>query len=534
MKKHLIKFLALISIISTLPAKPLDSIDIAEIRAHIEFLASPELEGREVGSNGCAVTAKYIATRFKEFGLQSLPGAEDFYQRVTLSSMKTDYENSGITIVDDKGETRLLYSQDYYFFPKGGDDAGIVGELALCGYGITAPEYQYDDYAGFEVRDKIVVVFNGEPQENDSASVFNGTKKTKYSMVVVKARIAQEYGAKALMVVQTSRQIPTEIAVENYLKKAYKPIYQLPEKTGDFPVFYITQKGYDKIFSDIDLGIYLKQIDSDLQTGAFNLNKSAKIKIRFKEKTEVITHNVIGYLPGMDAKLSQEHLIIGAHYDHEGKSEEGIFLGADDNASGVAGLLELAQAFSQNPKKPKRSIVFIAFTAEEKGMLGSQYYTAHPLLSLDKAVAMINMDEIGRNGAGTLRGASAPDLETAGGNYLMVLYSAQAPLLEELNSKANREIGLNLDFDANVNFGGSVGSDQAYFHNAGIPALFYFTGFHPDYSRPSDSPDKINYPKLNRIVNLIYNVSEELLDSKTRPYFDHSIKSVAKKQRMTF
>jgi Zn-dependent M28 family amino/carboxypeptidase len=275
-------------------------------------------------------------------------------------------------------------------------------------------------------------------------------------------------------------------------------------------------------------------IDTDLQTGAVPLNKHTNIKIRFKDKIEVVTNNIIGYLPGVDAELSQEYLVIGAHYDHEGKSEEGIFLGADDNASGVAGLLELAQAFSQSPSKPKRSILFIAFTAEEKGLLGSAYYTSHPLLPLNKAIAMINMDEIGRNGAGTFKEMNAPDLETTGSNYLMVLYSAQTPLLEALNKEANREIGLDLDFDPNINFSSSGNSDQTNFHNAGIPSLFYFTGFHPDYSRPSDTPDKINYQKMTSIINLIYNVSEELLNAQIRPTFDNSIKSVPKKPRMTF
>ena len=377
---------------------------------------------------------------------------------------------------------------------------------------------------------------SGEPQESDSNSVFNGVRSTKYSIPMLKVKTAAANGAIALLIMRApvETQLPMEIQIQKYRSRLEKPIIQLPDNSNSPPLIYLLEKtAQDILENEVNLIEYQEQIDNTLSSNPLLLKYTTiQISLKFKDKRQFHSPNIVGLLPGSSDILKDEYLIIGAHYDHEGIGKEGIFRGADDNASGVAALLELAQAFSLLPHKPPRSILFISFAAEEKGTLGSQYYIEHPLLPLENAIAMINMDEIGRNGAATFGGMHNPNLEQEAENYLMLLYSAQTPLLEKLNLQVNEKIELDIDFDPNTKFYGA--SDHIHFHNHDIPSVFYFTGFHLDYSSVDDTPDKINYDKLGKIGKLIYGFSERLLNLESKPLFDHSIKEVEKKQRMTF
>ena len=510
-------------------------INISDLQTHIEFLASFELEGREAGYHGAEVAARYIATRFMNYGLTSPEGAENYYQQIPLVVMRPDFENTVLTLKTAQ-ETRIFVTdKDVFFFPKGGDNDSFSAPVVLCGYGITAPEYQYDDYAGVDVSGKIVLIMNREPQEMDTNSVFNGVKNTKYSIPMVKARIAKENGAKALLIMEQPGKAPIEETLDKYRDRLQKPIVQLAGKTESLPVFYLTAETAQEILrGKVDLTEYHTGIEHDLTVNPIEIEGiTLDLKIRFKERLETQTPNVVGILEGSDPKLKDEYLIIGAHYDHEGIGEEGFFPGADDNASGVSVLLELAEAFSSQKKAPKRSILFISFGAEEKGTLGSLYYSLNPLLPPGKATAMFNMDEIGRNGAANYRGMFDRQLADKGTNLLMFFYTAQTPALEKFAGEANKGIGLDLDFDPNTSFYGN--SDHVHFHDLKIPAVFFFTGFHPDYTKPSDTPDKINYSKMERIGKLIYRMADKTLNAKEKLIFDESITEVKnKKKRMGF
>lgn len=512
------------------------SITAAELRSHVEFLASPELEGREAGHLGAEIAARYIASHFKGLGLEAPEGASDYYQEVPLVVMRPDFQRTIMSVVIKNDTTDFITDEDVYFFPKGGDDTDITAKVVLCGYGITAPEYDYDDYREADVEGKIVLIFNREPQENDSNSVFNGAENTKYTIPMVKARIAKEHGAQALLIMRppVESQPPIESTLNRYRERLKKPIVQLSGKTESLPVFYLTEKAAEiLLYRQVDIEKYHRKIEKNLESEPVELEEiTLKLTIRFKQRDEIVSPNVVGYLPGANPKKATELLIIGAHYDHEGINDDVIYPGADDNASGVSGLLELAEAFTLRGLKPQRSILFIAFTAEEKGTLGSLFYTMNPLYPLINTIGMINMDEIGRNGAPTFRGMHDPNIEEKNANYVMALYSAQTPLLREINQEANLELGLEIDFDPNLVFHGA--SDHVHFHDQGIPSIFYFTGFHPDYTSPRDTPDKINFPKMEHIVRLIYGVSETTLNLENRPVFDKTIKTITKKKRMSF
>jgi len=508
-----------------------------DLRSHIEFLAAPELEGREAPRRGAEIAARYIATRFEQYGLQILPGADEYYQQVPLMVMTPDLQSTIVTF-DLDGIKRILETdREIFFLPKGGDDIDISAQVVFCGYGISAPEYNYNDYDGVDVKGKIVLALSREPQEKDTASVFNGVKNTKYSLPVVKSRLAEQHGASALVILPHPGDPPVINTLEKQRANLTEPLVQLKDKTQAFPVFYLSETAAAELLNGkINLASFIADVDTRLTPASQSLpDISGNIQIRFQNKSETASPNVVGYFPGSDPNLQDEYLIIGAHYDHEGIAPDGsYFPGADDNASGVAGLLELAEAFALGKKPPKRSILFLAFAAEEKGTLGSLYYSQNPLLLLEKAAAMFNMDEIGRNGASSYRGFSDRELAEQGKNRLMIFYSAQTPLLEEWNRTANKNLRLDLEFFPETKFFGS--SDQVNFHQQNIPSVFYFTGFHPDYTSPSDTPDKINYPKMEKIVKLIYLSGETILNGKTKPVFDLSAPAAApaKKTVMSF
>ncbi|MBL7190262.1 M20/M25/M40 family metallo-hydrolase [bacterium] len=536
MKTGFVKHIVLTLIISAcFYSCPLAGDTESSLRAHLYFLASAELEGREAGYPGAEITARYIASQFQAYGLTSPPGAENYYQPVPLTMMKPDFANTVLGIMKNGGTTRLITDEDVFFFPKGGKDVDLTSELVLCGYGITAPEYDYDDYAGIDVSGKIVLVMNHEPQEDDSASVFNGVRLTKYSIPMIKARTAKEHGAFALLIMNppnTDKPIVESLA--RYRKDLDKPIVQLAGEYESLPVFYLTEQTARRLLAGaVDLDEYHRGIDENLKGNPQIFNDiRISLSIRFKEKKEAVSPNVTGYLLGNDSELSNEVLIIGAHYDHLGVSGEGVFFGADDNASGTAVLIELAKVFANSSKKRPRSILFIAFTAEEKGALGSLYYCLNPLFPLEKTAAMINLDEVGRNGASSYKQMYNPRIETENTNYLMAMYSAQTSILSEFIEGANKKISLNIDFDPNDTFHGS--SDHAVFHERKIPVIFFFTGFQPDYHQVSDTVDKINFAKMSRIYSLVFKTAGVIVNYPERLNFDESIKVTDKKKRMGF
>ncbi|MFQ6617753.1 MAG: M28 family metallopeptidase, partial [Fidelibacterota bacterium] len=248
-----------------------------------------------------------------------------------------------------------------------------------------------------------------------------------------------------------------------------------------------------------------------------------------KSKSYLEIGNVIAYLPGNDQQLREEAVIIGAHYDHLGKRNGEIYYGADDDASGTAALIEIAEAFSMVETPPARSIIFAAFGGEEKGTLGSTYYTDNPPFSIEKTAAMLQMDMVGRNGAESYREMSDPSLTVRNRNKIFLFGSAQAKDLESISDSANAEVGLEMVYEPNVSF--SAGSDHVAFHKKGIPVIFYFSGFHTDYHKPTDTADKINYEKLERVARLVFITAWKIASREEKLSFDRNVTSVPKAKK---
>jgi hypothetical protein len=384
----------------------------------------------------------------------------------------------------------------------------VNGQVVFAGYGITAPEHKYDDYQGINVRGKIVLVMRHEPGERDSKSPFDGRKNSKHGTLLKKILNAQKHGAAGIMLV-TDPLNHTETAPaqcggtywpslyrerykeeEDYRFMSFKPRMRLTHDTFGvhIPVISIDLKLAETILGiNQSLKQVQKTIDTRFKPNAFTA-RGARVAfaVDFKH-TPVSAHNLVAKIEGSDPTLKDEVVIVGAHYDHVGLDKRGrLFGGADDNASGTAGVIELARAFKELKTRPKRTILFILFTAEEKGLLGARYYTYHPLFPLKKTIAMINMDMIGRNDV---------DQMTVIGKY-------ENPKLFDIINKINKAT---VNFEFNFSAEELIrNSDHYCFLRNGVPSIFFNSGMHDQLHRPEDTVDRIIPEKTEKTVQLIF------------------------------
>src|ERR1700722_9183707 len=464
----------------------------------IKFLASKEMKGGGTGSPELEKAAAYIAADFRSFGLQPVDG-KSYYQAfsVTTHARLGSDNRFGYTVAGKR--VKLNFPEDFTPFNFSAR-ARMSGPVVFAGYGITAPEYNYDDYKGIDVPGKMVLILRPEPQEFDDKSVFAGKVYTQHSQFWSKASNAKMHGASGVILVSDRAAHPGESEeLEKFAEVAGPgdagiPFLQMKSEVAD-RWFALAGKSAE----DIQAGI-----DKDLQPRSFAFPSSLEVDANLDVERVVKTaHNVAGYLPG----LTEEYIVIGAHYDHLGLGEQfsmapslagTIHPGADDNASGTAGVIELARWFSAQPTQ-KRGSLFLAFAGEELVLLGSSYCVNHPSRALDKDVAMINMDMIGRVRDGKI---------FIGG---VGTGTTLRKLLEEVTPK----YGLRIDYSE----AGYGSSDHTSFTTKQVPVLFFFSGLHSDYHKPSDTWDKIDAPDAAKLLQMIAEVSEDLRESPDRPLF---------------
>jgi hypothetical protein len=470
--------------------------------SHIKFLASPEMKGRDSGSPELEKAAQYIAARFKADGLKTLDGKSYLQAFDVTTSAKLGKTNR---FDFTAGGTTESLPTGKEFVPINFSSRGkATGSVVFAGYGITAPEYNYDDYAGVDVHGKFVVVLKHEPQEFDDKSVFDGKVYTDHAQPYSKAANARKHGAAGVILVwdrvnhESERDSKEEIEPfggTNGPTDAGILFVQVKESVVESWV-----RGAGKDLTEIE-----KAINADVKPRSFAI---PGVEVRENVDVERVVktvHNVVGYLPGQ----TDEYLIIGAHYDHLGlggpyslaPSLNGtVHPGADDNASGTSGVIELARHFAALPK-PKRGIVFMTFAGEELGLLGSEYYAEHPELPLDKAVAMINMDMIGRVRDGKLYIGGAGTGTT---------------LRQDLDALTPHFPQLHVDYSDNSGYGSS---DHTSFTVKQVPVLFFFSGLHADYHKPSDTWDKIDAKAGIQVVELVADVADRLDSDAVRPQY---------------
>lgn len=521
--KRALTFLIPFALVAQAPSRlatGYDSIHASDLRADLTFLASDALEGRMSLERGSEVAIQWIAAEFAKAGLKPMVG-DSYLQPVPLVEYRADRAASSLTLKINGAAETIQATGNYP------NDGVYSGKIVFAGFGITAPELDYDDYAGIDARGKVVLVFNHEPQEDDAKSIFNGKGNTRYANVRAKMFIAARHGAVAMLVMpdpnhpQGRVRGPLDSPQQGRAPapRAPRPIQAIADEAS-IPVFNISAETGAKLLKDA--AALQSSIDATLKPASRPLDAEATLRVVNALRKRQLSWNVLGLLPGSDPALAAETIMISAHYDHNGLAGDGgIYHGADDNGSGTVGVVALAKAFMKNPAKPKRSIVFVVYAAEERGLLGAYYYAAHPLRPLDTARAIINFDMIGRNEAPSSQTNGLIDIAADTSNEVNIIGTKYSPDYRAAVVKANEYAGLHLNYkwDEDTVLSVLFRSDQYPFLMHDIPAMWWFTGFHPDYHQTTDTADKINYAKMEKILKLAYLSAFDFGDSAHPPKF---------------
>jgi hypothetical protein len=501
------------------------SLQSRRIQSTLQFLASKHFRGRATGTPEAEMTADYIASVFQRQGLQPPAGNEGLYVQSFELVQAIPREMSRVSVeIDDGANWTLKMGEDFLPAPWGPDSAEVQGRMMFAGYGITAPELKYDDFAGLEMKGNIAVVLSKFPGASRQ-DAWDFYSQKDYDEPMEKALNAQKAGAAGIIVILPSNESIPALSSLNF-KNAKTSLASEVEGLR-IPAVFVSYQAGEKLFRrgsnpEHTLQALQNKIDSGLKPTPLPLDRSASLHTRYEHKRSQ-GRNVIGIIPGSDTRLRNECILIGAHHDHIGTGEnQEIYYGADDDASGTTGLLELAEAFQAGPLRPKRSIVLAAWGAEELGLLGSKYYVRNPTFPLDKTVAMIQLDMIGRNEQrlGDPANGQPEEKDENNTNTVSIAGSAFSPDMKQWFEACNRRTGLTLRYRYDSGQENLLKrSDHWCFLKVGIPSVFFFTGFHPDYHRPTDTADKINYEKMERILRLLYLSAWELADQTNPPRF---------------
>jgi hypothetical protein len=469
--------------------------DAARYLNDVKVLSAPNMEGRGAGTEGIDRAARLIEQRYTSLGLQAA-GTHGYFQPFTVITGAELKGKNSLHVQQGNAKTDLKLNQDFvpFSFSASGE---VSGPAVFGGYGVSAPEFGYDDYAGLNVKDKIVVLLRYEPSGFAAKS---GNAGTQHSQLVAKAINARNHGAKAVVLVNGKLQHGEEDVLTRFGSVSGpvdSGVLLVQIKNADAERWF---QAAGKSLSAVQDGI-----NAATKPASFVFPEDLQLSLNVGVEHEHATvNNVLAYLPGE----TDEYIIVGAHYDHLGRgnvdslapSQIGqIHPGADDNASGTAGVLELAHKLAPMQGKLRRGILFMNFAGEELGLLGSAEWVAHPTRPLDNAVAMLNMDMIGR---------IKEDKVYIGG---IGTGSTFKSALEQAEGK--------FPFKVESSPGGYSSSDHTSFVTKKIPVLFFFSGLHSDYHRPSDTWEKINSEAAVRLVALVSDVTEQLARSTDRPEF---------------
>jgi hypothetical protein len=474
------------------------------LRADIAFLSSPALEGRVSLGRGAEVAAAFIEAEFRKAGLRPANGSS-FLQNFPVSPVRLDRGSTAGLVKRGVVEQRIAITSVSFADPL--HPVNVSGEVVFAGFGITAPELGYDDYTGIDARGKIALVFDHEPRETDPASPFNGTGFTKYAGQWYKTWNAQRHGAIAVLV--ATEPVNAHRAPAPEPDRASAPSQALVESELRIPCFRTDSDGLSEILSrpgrtPTD---WQREIERNLKPASRHLpNVSVRLEAANLDAQACRSSNIAGLIEGSDPARIGETIIICAHYDHLGVHNGKPYVGANDNATGVAALIEVARRFGEQGLRPPRSVLFIAFGSEEQAMLGSYYYVARPLRDLRTTRAVVNMDMIGRNEEHTDETRGSYEISPDTSNELNLVACLYARGLADLIARENRAVGLQLTdkFDRESSTRALFRCDHLPFLYHEIPAIWLFGGFHPGYHTPADTTDKLNYAKVEKVTELAF------------------------------
>lgn len=453
-------------------------ITVEDMRRHLYIIAGAGMEGRETATKGQRKAAAYIENEFKLLGLA--PGNKNSYE-MYFPVYADSLQNLSLSVND----TAFAAGEDFSVNLADNHPASFrFSEVVFAGYGLS--DSMQDDYQGLDVKGKLVMVWSEDVAAGSRKGFGTFTQQTA----------AMKNGAAALLIINKNIT-PTAVKGNMYVNRYYK--------TQRITTFYISEKLAEKI---IGPGYAAQKVAAG--AGSYTPRiYSANIALSFNKTTITLqSSNVLGILEGSD--LKDEYVVLTAHYDHLGKRDETIWYGADDDGSGTVTILELAKAFTKAKaagKGPRRSILFMTVSGEEKGLWGSDYYSLHPPFPLDKTTVNLNIDMIGRIDPSRKHGDSTNYIYIIGDDKLS---SDLKPISEAINKKYSK-----LELDYKYNNPGDperiyYRSDHYNFAKNGVPVIFYFSGLHPDYHKPTDTPDKINYRLMQKRAQLIFFTSWDM------------------------
>jgi hypothetical protein len=464
----------------------------SDLERRLGFLASATMEGRETTQLGAHLAAEYVARQFELAGLEPLGDDGTWFQHYVVPRPTLGAGNELAVTV---GDETLSYEVERGWNPFSVTSSGAAeGDAVFAGYGIASEARGWDDFAGLDVKGKVVLVLRKDPGWNDA----------REAAFLKKLSNAAERGAAALLLCNnpdTTRGGPDRIG-------HWSAMLGAPAGSGRIPYAFVSQEVAQRMLAP--LGVSLDDLETSLRKDGPRSAALEGVRVRVRtalgKPQGANAANVVGFLRGRDPAVQDEVVVLGAHYDHVGRGYFGslggagaageIHYGADDNGSGSVTLMELAEHFGSPANRPRRSLLFLAFSGEEMGLLGSAYYVEHPVLPLENVVAMLNMDMVGRSRDGKLE---VGGVGTGAG-------------LRDVVARANDEIGLSITWDPQ----GEAPSDSTSFFRKKIPVLFFFTGMHEDYHRPTDTADRINYDDMLRVARLVRATAVELGDQAPR------------------
>ncbi len=479
--------------------KGLKQIDRKDLYTHLSFIASDDMKGRNTPSKELKIAAQYLASHGASYGLKPLTPGGSFYQNIPLEITTISESGTDLIIVTESGRKTFRFPAD--FGMSSNSSANVSGEIVFVGGGISAPDLGWDDYEGVDVEGKFVLHLDGDLPETHPIN-----KPENRMMLYNSYRAPRQKGAIGTITIHDERREkdyreknldfdnPERGAViwdeEEYKQRLLEAEDSIPER----PYLNVTIRHSVAAellgVSENELLRMFDMIGNGQQVQGKKLDMTVDLNVEIERKRGH-TRNVVAYIEGKDEKLKDEYILIGSHYDHVGERRGEIYNGADDDGSGTVAMLEIAQALSV--EKPDRSVILVWHTGEEKGLWGANWFVENCPVPLEKISGMLQMDMISRN---------APDSIYVIGSHFL------SSELDEISDKTadKQDLIYQSDFynDPNKRRNFHRNSDHFAYHRAGIPAIFYFCGVHEDLHSPTDTIEKCNFDKMERVTRLVY------------------------------
>lgn len=516
-----------------------DEITTDYLRAHLSAFSADSMEGRETAMSGQKKAAKYLAEQYEKLGLKPVGDNNSYYQKFDLTAQRTDsvvfmtYKKDKDGSEEDVSESKSSKKSTGNYIRQYGGDQTIEGEVVFAGYGMNNSALNINHLQGTDIQGKWVMIFGGTPPQvvsgdtlySDQQQFARGTLRNLIQQGVAGILIIPEGGMEAFK--ESAKENSQRFGEVENMQLAYR------DNQGGGPAWGITTispQHAAKIF-DLKTGIeglnkVRNDINQNIKTFRAKSTGYGLTQIPYVQDVQLETENVVAYMEGADPQLKDEVVVLSAHYDHVGIGEpdstgDAIYNGANDDGSGTIGVLSAARAFAEakeNGVQPRRGILFLSVSGEEKGLLGSRYYSDHPIFPIEKTVANINTDMIGRVDPKHRKSDETDYVYIIGAE---IISSDIDSLLKAGNARSG-ELTLDMRYnDLNDPNQFYRRSDHWNFGRFGVPFVFFFNGVHEDYHRPSDEIDKINFPLLAKTARSMYATTVMVANADSAPKVDN-------------